>query len=219
MKKVLVLDGSMRKFGNTSYLVDCFIKGANSNTDQIEHVHVKDLNIEYCNGCLRCNLIKRCSITNDDWNEVQQKIQDADILVFASPIYFHYLTSPLKKLIDRFRSFIHFQITGDGIKHTPHNLWDKEFVLLLSMGSSDNIDAKPVLDLFDYMKDVLGGRNKLHVVQATRLAVIKQIIKTEKELKELYPKLQLDPNLARQDVINNQKILDSCFDLGRKLTS
>lgn len=218
MKKVLVLDGSMRKFGNTSYLIDSFIKGANLNTDQIEHVHVKELNIEYCSGCLRCNLIKRCSISDDDWVEVQQKIQDADILVFASPIYFHYVTAPLKKLIDRFRSFIHVQITGDGIKHTPHRLWEKEFVLLLSMGSSDNIDAKPVLDLFNYIKDVLGEKNNLHVIQATRLAVIRQIAKTEEELHELYPKLKLDPKWAKQDVLNNQKVLKSCFDLGENLT-
>ena len=217
MKKILILDGSMRKHGNTSYLVESFIEGANTGNTQIDHLLVKDLHIEYCTGCLRCNLIKRCAISGDDWNDVQQKIHEADILVFASPIYFHYVTAPLKKLIDRFRSFIHVQITEEGVKHTPRTQWEKDFVLLLSMGSSNNEDAKPVVDLFDYMQKVLGENNKLHVIQATRLAVIKQIIKTEDELKELYPKLQLDKKLVSKDVLINQDKLKECYNLAKKL--
>lgn len=218
MKKILILDGSMRKHGNTSYLVENFIEGASNHSDQIEHILVKDLNIEYCNGCLRCNLIKRCAISGDEWSKIQEKIHDADVLVFASPIYFHYVTATLKKLIDRFRSFIHVQITEQGVKHTPRTPWEKDFVLLLSMGSSDNTDAKPVIDLFDYMKNVLGENNRLHVIQATRLAVIKQIVKKEAELEELYPKLQLDSKLAKQDALNNKEILSSCYELGKRLS-
>ena len=135
----------------------------------------------------------------------------------AAPIYFHYVTAPLKKLIDRFRSFIHVQITEEGVKHTPRTQWEKDFVLLLSMGSSNNEDAKPVVDLFDYMQKVLGENNKLHVIQATRLAVIKQIIKTEDELKELYPKLQLDKKLVSKDVLINQDKLKECYNLAKKL--
>lgn len=218
MKKILVLDGSMRKHGNTSSLIENFIKGASENTSTIEHVIARDLNIEYCNGCLRCNLIKRCSISGDDWTDLQKKIQEADILVFASPIYFHYLTSPLKKIIDRFRSIVHVQITETGVKHTPHVEWEKDIVLLLSMGSSDSIDAKPVIDLFEYMKEVLGAKNKLHVVKATRLAVVKQINKTPEELRKLYPKLMLNENLAENDFKRNQEILKECFELGKKIS-
>jgi multimeric flavodoxin WrbA len=139
--------------------------------------------------------------------------------VFASPIYFHYISAPLKNIIDRFRSFIHVQITETGLIHTPYKKWNKDFVLLLSMGSSDDSDAEPVIDLFEYMKDVLGDENKLHVVKATRLAVIKQVQKTEEELKELYPKLQLNENLAEKDFEKNQKVLSQCYDLGMKLTN
>ena len=218
MKKILILDGSTRKQGNTSALIQQFTEGAQANSVEIEHILVKDLNIKYCNGCLRCNLIKRCSIREDDWANLSQKINDADVLVFASPIYFHYLTAPLKNIIDRFRSFVHVQITETGLIHTPWNNWSKDFVLLLSLGSSDDSDAQPVIDLFEYMKEVMGDKNKLHVIKATRLAVIKQVIKTEEELKELYPKLMLDENLAKADFKKNQDILKKCFDLGIKLS-
>ncbi len=218
MKKVLVLDGSMRNNGNTSILVENFIKGVEKNTNQIDRFFAKDLNLEYCNGCLRCNLIKRCSISGDEWPDLSQKILDADVLVFVSPIYFHYVTAALKKIIDRFRSFVHVQITESGVDHTPIVEWKKDFVLLLSMGSSDAIDAQPVIDLFEYMKEVLGEQNRLHVIKATRLAVIKQVQKTEEELKELYPKLKLDESLAEADFIKNREILKECFDLGKNLT-
>jgi len=139
-------------------------------------------------------------------------------LVFASPIYFHYVTAPLKNIIDRFRSFVHVQITETGLIHTPVKEWNKDFVLLLSMGTSDDKDAQPVIDLFEYMKEVLGDKNRLHVIKATRLAVIKQVEKTEEELRELYPKLKLDESLAEADFIKNQEILKECFDLGKALT-
>ncbi|MCK5170464.1 MAG: flavodoxin family protein [Bacteroidales bacterium] len=218
MKKVLVLDGSTRKLGNTSILLQHFVNGAKNNTEDIEQVQAKDIDIKYCNGCLRCNLIKRCSIRDDDWEDLSQKIDEADVLVFASPIYFHYLTAPLKNIIDRFRSFVHVQITETGLIHTPFKEWNKDFVLLLSMGSSDDKDAQPVIDLFEYMKEVLGEKNRLHVIKATRLAVIKQVQKTEEELKELYPKLKLDESLAEADFIKNQEILKECFDLGEAFT-
>ncbi|MDX9695293.1 MAG: flavodoxin family protein [Bacteroidales bacterium] len=214
MKKVLVLDGSTRKQGNTSILIDHFLNGAKISSNQIEHVIAKDLEIDYCNGCLRCNLIKRCSITGDDWANLSQKIAEADILVFASPIYFHYVTAPLKKIIDRFRSFVHVQITEQSVKHTPWQKWNKDFVLLLSMGSSDDSDAQPVIDLFEYMKDVMGEENRLHAIKATRLAVIRQITKNEIELNQLYKKLGIPEHLAKTDVDKNQNILKECYDLG-----
>lgn len=217
MKNILVLDGSTRKQGNTSILVQQFIDGAKNNTKNIEQIQAKDINIKYCNGCLRCNLIKRCSIRDDDWGDLSQKIDEADVLVFASPIYFHYVTAPLKNIIDRFRSFVHVQIIETGLIHTPFKEWNKDFVLLLSMGSSDDSDANPVIDLFKYMKEVLGEDNRLHVIKGTRLAVIKQVQKTEDELKELYPKLQLNENLAEKDFKKNQEILSQCFDLGKNL--
>ena len=219
MKKVLVLDGSMRNNGNTSILVENFLKGVEKNTNQIDRVLAKDLNLEYCNGCLRCNLIKRCSISGDDWPDLSQKILEADVLVFASPIYFHYVTAALKKIIDRFRSFVHVQITESGVDHTPRVEWKKDFVLLLSMGSSDAIDAQPVIDLFEYMKEVLGEQNRLHVIKATRLAVIKQITKSPEELESLYPKLKIPIDFVKQDSIRNKKLLQDSFELGIELTS
>jgi multimeric flavodoxin WrbA len=217
MKRVMALNGSIRKYGNTSILLQHFLDGAKNSTGIVDEIIAHDINLEYCRGCLRCNLLGRCSIRGDDWAEISNKILDANVIVFASPIYFHHITASLKKIIERFRSFVHIQMTETGLNHTPRQEWNKDIVLLLCMGSSDVSDARPVIELFEFIKSILGPKNRLHIITATRLAVIKQVIKTEAELSELYPKLGLPANLAKEDFNKNQKVLKQCFELGKKL--
>jgi multimeric flavodoxin WrbA len=218
MKNVLAFNGSPRKTGNTSVLLNKFMEGVSQNTTMAESIHTQEMQLEYCRGCLRCNVLGRCSITGDDWEEISRKILEADVLVFASPVYFHHVTASMKKLIDRFRSFIHVQITETGLIHTPRQAWNKDFVLLLSMGSSDAADARPVIELFRFMTSILGPENRLHTVLATRLAVVQQISKSEEELKALYVKMNIPPHLAIEDSRKNQEILNRCFSLGNETT-
>jgi len=219
MKKVLALNGSPRRTGNTSSLLNYFLKGVSVNTGNFQEKVVHDLNIEYCKGCLRCNLIGRCSLRDDDWAGLSREILESDVLVFASPVYFHHVSAPLKAIIDRFRSFVKVQITESGLQHTPWQEWNKDFVLLLSMGSSDQSEARAIIELFEFMTSILGSGNKLHVISATRLAVIRQVEKTTDELKILYPKLNLPERLALKDYKKNQEILGACFNLGESLTN
>ena len=214
---VLAFSGSPRRKGNSSILLEEMLRGAKESGAEIEEIIAEDVNIKYCKGCLRCNLLKRCAIQGDDWPELSRKILDADVLIFASPIYFHHLTAPLKKIIDRFRSFLNVQITETGLKHTPWHQWKKNFALLLSLGSSVDDDAQPVIELFQYMISILGAKNQLHYIIGTRLAVVNQVKMTEEELRSLYPKLKLPASLAKQDYERNQMLLNTCFGLGRGL--
>jgi len=218
VKKVLALNGSPRENGNTSLLLDSFIKGARENTDQIEVLFPHKMNIDHCRGCLRCNVLRRCSLSGDDWLDLSQKILDSDVLVFAAPIYFHHLPGPVKVVLDRFRSFNHVQITETGLKHTPWQEWKKDFVLLLTMGSPDPSDAKPVIDLFDFVKSILGPDNKLHVITATRVAVARQIGKSREDLSALYEKLKLPQALVEEDYLKNTKNLEDTRALGFELS-
>ncbi|MFC2137103.1 NAD(P)H-dependent oxidoreductase [Bacteroidota bacterium] len=217
MKKILAFTGSPRNNGNSTILLESFLSGIKEHSNKTEIIDVHNINLKYCTGCLRCNILGRCSISDDDWPTISKKIEDSDILVFSSPIYFHHVPAALKKVIDRFRSFVKVQITETGLNHTPWKTWKKDFVLLLTMGSSDVADAKPVRGLFEFMKSILGSENKLHVITATRLAVTKQIIKNEEELKDLYRKLKLPEKLINDDYMQNMQTLDKCFKLGKKL--
>ncbi len=218
MKKILAFKGSPRTVSNSDILLSSFLHGAKKNSNFIETIDANKINIEYCSGCLRCNLIKRCSNSSDEWYALSKKILEADVLVFASPVYFHHLTAPLKIIVDRFRSFTNVQITENGLIHTPYHKWNKEFVLLLSMGSPNPVEAEPVIKLFKFITSILGKQNTLNVINGTRLGVGKQILKTEEELKILYKKIALPINLASKDYINNMNILQKCKNMGEELS-
>lgn len=219
MKKILAFNSTPRSHGNSTYLLQHFIEGAGYNATRLDEIQTHDLDLRYCQGCLRCNVLKRCATSDDAWPELSEQILQSDILVFATPIYFHHLPASLKKVIDRFRSFVHVQITETGLIHTPWEDWNKDFALLLSMGSPDKAEAKPVIELFEFMTSILGSNNRLHVITATRLAMAKQVIRTKEELTILYNKLNLPEELAKWDSDENSKVLRNCRELGSRLTT
>lgn len=214
---ILAFNGSPRRKGNTSQLLNEFLLGAQEAGAKTEEIVAEDVNLKYCKGCLKCNLLKRCSIKGDDWMTLSFKVLNADALIFASPVYFHHLTAPLKKIVDRFRSFLNVQITEHGLKHTPWHEWRKNFVLLLCLGSSDDVDAQPIIDLFKFITNILGPDNKLHAIVATRLAIINQVKMTKEELNILYSKLNLPSHLVEQDYHRNQMLLKRCYELCKGL--
>jgi putative NADPH-quinone reductase len=214
---IIAFNGSPRRNGNSAILLHELLKGASDAGAQVEEIIVERLNLRYCKGCLRCNRLKRCAIRSDDWINLSKKILKADTLVFASPIYFHHLSAPLKKLLDRFRSFIHVQITETGLKHTPWHTWRKNFVLILCMGSSDDTDALPVIELFEFLTSILGHEDRLRTITGKRLAVINQVGMTGDKLRELYSKLKLPALLADQDHQRNQMLLQQCYETGKNL--
>ena len=101
MKKVLVLSGSPRKGGNSDILCDEFIKGALSAGNEVEKIRVAEKKIGYCLGCYYCKEHGGRCVLNDDMGDILQKIIDADVLVFATPVYFYSMSAQLKTLIDR----------------------------------------------------------------------------------------------------------------------
>lgn len=218
MKSILIFNGSPRKKGNTSALVEYFSDGAKKNTNKVEILNAGDLDLNYCTGCLRCNLIGRCGQRGDEWENIANKIQNSDVLVFASPIYFHHLTAQMKKVIDRFRSFMKVQITETGLQHKAVKKWEKDIVLLLTMGSSDDSEAKPVVDLFNYISSFFNKGKDLYLIKGTRLAVSNQLKMNKIELKNLYKKMKIPIKLAPADFERNNKLLEKAHDLGLKLS-
>ena len=218
MKKILAFNGSPRPSGNTAHLLNAFLSGAEENGAVPELYHPHKLNLKECTGCLRCNVLKRCSLQDDDWGVLSTKILESEVLVFGSPIYFHHVPSSLKKLLDRFRSLVHVRISETGLIHTPYHLWNKDIVLILSLGASKTDDAKPVIDLFNYISSIMGPNNKLHVITGSRLAMVNQVKLSEEELKTLYRKMELPESLAGEDFRRNKNLLAQCKELGKRLS-
>ena len=100
MANVLVISTSFRKNSNSDILSDEFIKGAAEAGHNIEKINLSDKTINFCKGCLACQKTQKCVI-NDDAREIAEKALNADILVFATPIYYYSVSGQLKTLIDR----------------------------------------------------------------------------------------------------------------------
>lgn len=103
MKNILVIVGSSRKNGNTDQLADAFIRGARDAGHHVEKVFLGTKKVNGCLGCNACRYGKPC-IQKDGWNEIVPLIQKADLLVFASPLYFWTVSARIKALIERFYS-------------------------------------------------------------------------------------------------------------------
>lgn len=101
MEKILVILGGGRPNGNTAQLVREFMKGAADAGHQTELLSLNKIQVNGCTGCNACRYGKAC-IQKDDFAAVVPKIKEADLIVFASPLYFWTISSKIKALIERF---------------------------------------------------------------------------------------------------------------------
>lgn len=100
-KRVLILSGSPRKGGNSDLLCDEFLRGAQESGNQAEKVFLRSKKVAPCNACYYCKSSGgKCAIS-DDMTEILNKMQAADVIVMASPVYFYSIDSQMKAVIDR----------------------------------------------------------------------------------------------------------------------
>mgnify|MGYP005755895061 FL=1 len=100
--KILVLNGSPRLNGNTMHMVKAFKKGAEDAGHSVDIENVAHMNIHGCLACEYCRTKEKAvCVQKDDMQKLYQKILEADMLVFASPIYYFTLSAQLQSVIHR----------------------------------------------------------------------------------------------------------------------
>jgi multimeric flavodoxin WrbA len=107
--KLLAINGSRRKNGNTSCLIQSLLAPADKGGAQTETIFLGDYNLGACTGCEGCASSWECVI-KDDFAQIVKKIDDADGIVLASPTYWYSVTSDMKRFIDRCYSLIQFPV-------------------------------------------------------------------------------------------------------------
>ena len=108
--KIVVLTGSPRRNGNSAYLAEQFIKGAQEKGHEIYRFDCAFKQVEPCRACNRCGMDGPCVI-KDDFNELRPHLIAADMMVFATPMYYFGISAQMKRVIDRFYA-INGQIKG-----------------------------------------------------------------------------------------------------------
>ncbi|MCB9481613.1 MAG: flavodoxin family protein [Desulfobacteraceae bacterium] len=154
--KVLTLQGSPKKKGNTATALNWVEEELRSLGHTVEQVYLNSRNINGCLGCAKCKEKpgEVGCIQKDDALEILEKIVDADLTIFASPLYFWGVTSQLKAIIDRSWSLVTNY-------HTPEHsslIENKRQALLLTGGGEFENNAEPTFTAFDRLVKFYKGK-------------------------------------------------------------
>jgi len=100
MKNVLIITASLRPNSNSDALAASFAQGAREAGNAVETVSLKGKAIGFCVGCLACQKTQTCVI-KDDAVALVEKVKNADVVVFAAPVYYYSVSGLLKTFLDR----------------------------------------------------------------------------------------------------------------------
>ena len=99
-KNVLVISTSLRDRSNSEMLADAFLAGTKAAGNRVEKVTLREKALSFCKGCLTCQETQKCVI-QDDTAQIVEKMAQADVIVFATPIYYYEMCGQLKTFLDR----------------------------------------------------------------------------------------------------------------------
>lgn len=138
---VLILNGSPRPQGNTKKMINAFVEAANGH--KVDVIDVCKKNIKGCLACEYCHTKENgICVQKDDMQEVYDLLKEAEMLIIASPIYYHGISGQLKCVIDRFYSAAY--------PRGPKKL--KKVAMFLSSGDNHMYDGAK----FSYDGDFVG---------------------------------------------------------------
>ena len=100
MKNIVIIASSPRKNGNSNALVKEFVRGAQAAGNTVQTIYLAGKKMDFCCGCMTCNQTLKCVIS-DDVKEILETMQTADVVVFATPIYYYSVSGQLKTFFDR----------------------------------------------------------------------------------------------------------------------
>lgn len=132
--KIVSLLGSPRPGGNSAAITNRFTETAAGLGAETRIFQLNRLNYKGCQGCYACKKgLDRC-VLNDDLAEVLTAVQEADVVVLASPVYYGDVTAQLKGFIDRSYSYL----KPDYLTNPqPSRLTPKKLVFVLTQGNPD----------------------------------------------------------------------------------
>lgn len=166
--KIVIVNGSPRK-GNIYNAINAFAEGAKDN-NQIEIIEADKLNLIPCKGCGACQCYKGC-VAKDDTNQTIDKLVNADMIVFATPVYWWGMTAQLKLVIDKCYS--------KGVL-----LKDKKVGVIVVGGSpTDNIQYELIEKQFNCMANYLNWDLKFY--KSYYANAKDDLLKNESAMKEL----------------------------------
>lgn len=101
-KKIVILNGSPRKKGNTAALTAEFTRGAEEAGNTVMEFFLADMDIHGCRGCFGGHSTRECPcVQKDDMDRIYPAVKDCDVIVLASPLYYWNMSGQLRTAVDR----------------------------------------------------------------------------------------------------------------------
>lgn len=154
-KKIVILNGSPRKNGNTAALVKAFTRGAESAGHTVTEFFLDQMDIHGCKGCngghndLECPCVQK-----DDMAQIYPAVKESHVVVLASPLYYWNLSGQLRTTVDRLYAL---EEGGDNLLRGNN----RSGALLMAAAGSDFGD---VLLYYDHLMEHLRWNNLGHVL-------------------------------------------------------
>lgn len=214
--KIIALNGSPKgENGNTEVLLKNFIIGCKNAGADVETIYLKDKNIKHCCGCFTCWEKKpgKC-IYKDDMESLLIKISKADIIIYATPLYYFTVTGIMKDFMDRMLPLHSGEIIkeNDIYTHPKQNKYasSAKTILISNCGFPGRYNFSGLLETFN----VISKGNLMAKILCTQGGILK-ISETNKHLNNLYKPFFNALIKAGEDVVTKgyitetiQKILD-----------
>ena len=143
MSNIQILLGSPRKKGNTSYLAQK-LKESLSEKFQADISYLSNLNLQACTDCRNCKKGDLICTVKDDMQPLYAKMDQSDVLIFGTPIYWFGPSAQMKLLIDRLRPY-----------YGNKKLKGKKAALILPAGTGE-ADCDLTIEMFKRTFDALG---------------------------------------------------------------
>lgn len=151
-KKIVILNGSPRKGGNTAGLCEAFVEGAESVGHSVTRFDLRQMNIHGCLGCIKGGKdpASPC-VQKDDMDMIYPAYKDADIVVLASPMYYWSISAQLKTAFDRLFAVAE---TDSDYRNPVKNC-----ILLMAAEGDSEDNWKPILDYYHALLRNLGWKD------------------------------------------------------------
>ncbi len=154
-KKIVILNGSPRRMGNTSALVQAFTEGAESSGHTVAEFFLDRMDIHGCKGCFGGQSSRDCPcVQHDGMDQIYPAVRDCDIIVLASPLYYWNLSGQLRTAVDRLFAL---EEGGENLLR-GHG---RGSVLLMAAEGHGFAD---VLQYYDHLMEHLNWKNLGHVL-------------------------------------------------------
>ena len=207
--KVLAINGSPRgEFGNTEILLKPFLEGCTEAGAEVETIYLKDKEIKHCIGCFTCwtKTPGKC-IHKDDMEELLDKVSQADIMVYATPLYYYTVTGFMKDFMDRKLPLSKRDIIKVGEQYTHPKRYEKKSptknVLISNCGFPGTYNFSGIVKTFE----VMSKGNLAGTILCGQGGVL-GAVKSDDVLKEMYKPFFSALRSAGEEVINLGYIKD-----------